>query len=157
VPGRGGRDARRRQGLLGRARARPLGGPGMTAVAPKTDLTPADLISGWHHLEWWVGNARQAAHFLATAFGFEIVAYAGPETGVGDKASYALRQGDIRFVVTSAVTADSPIADHVRRHGDGVRDIALAVKDADHAFDAAVHRGATPVGEHAVATYGETR
>src|SRR5438046_2764276 len=113
---------------------------GARSVAPKSDLAPADLISGWHHLEFWVGNARQAAHYLATAFGFEIVAYAGPETGVGDKASYALQQGDIRFVVTSALTGASPIAEHVRRHGDGVRDIALTVKDASHAFDAAIDR-----------------
>jgi 4-hydroxyphenylpyruvate dioxygenase len=129
----------------------------MTNVLDKTDLAPADLITGWHHLEFWVGNARQAAHFLATAFGFEIIGYAGPETGVIDRASYALAQGDIRFVVTAGLTADSEVTGHVRAHGDGVRDIALSVKEAHSAFDAAVARGAQAKGDDVIATYGDTR
>jgi 4-hydroxyphenylpyruvate dioxygenase len=108
--------------------------------------TAPDLI-GFDHVEWWVGNARHAAHFFAAGFGFTVVAYAGPETGRQDRTSYVLTQGDIRFVVTSALDDASDVADHVRRHGDGVRVIAYRVADAAGAYDRVVARGATGVYE----------
>ena len=116
-----------------------------------------------------MGNARATAGFLCSAFGFHVSAYAGPETGIRDRASYLLEQGSIRLVVTAGLTAESPISNHVSGHGDGVHDIAFLVEDADHAFHEAVRRGATPVEEphdhgdengvvrHAsIATYGDT-
>ncbi|GAC1544725.1 MAG: 4-hydroxyphenylpyruvate dioxygenase [Vulcanimicrobiaceae bacterium] len=111
----------------------------------------------WDHLHFYVGNAKQAAHFYATAFGFRIVAYAGPETGVPDRASYALAQHDLRFVVSSSLGADDSIADHVRAHGDGIRDIALRVGDAAAAFRAAVASGARPIVEPHVREDGDGR
>src|SRR5947209_1001813 len=102
-------------------------------------------IDGWDHVELWVGNAKQAAYFYEHAFGFAPVAYAGPETGVRDRASYALEQGDIRFVLTSALRPDSEITRHVATHADGVRDIALAVPDPADAYRQAVQRGALGV------------
>src|ERR1700722_6139267 len=107
------------------------------------DATPAEFLAGWDHLELWVGNGRVFAHFLQAAFGFTCTAYAGPETGVRDRASYVLEQGAIRLVVTSGLSPDSPVVDHVRRHGDGVRAIALAVSNVDGTFAAAAGRGAT--------------
>ncbi len=94
-----------------------------------------------------MGNARTTAGFLMSAFGFRCTAYAGPETGITAKASYVLEQGDIRFVVSGALSADSPIADHVRKHGDGVHDLAWLVDDATAAHAAAVARGARSVRE----------
>src|ERR1700754_4446899 len=99
------------------------------------DFMPLD---GWDHVELWVGNAKQAAFYYEHAFGFRCTAYAGPETGVRDKASYVLEQGDVRFVVSGALTADSPIAAHVRAHGDGVHDLAWLVDDAGAAYQAAI-------------------
>jgi 4-hydroxyphenylpyruvate dioxygenase len=126
-------------------------------------------IEGWDHLELYVGNAKQSAYFYEHAFGFQQTAYAGPETGVRDRASYVLEQGDIRLVLTSAIRGDHEIARHVLTHGDGVRDIALTVPDATHAYREAVQRGARGVSEPqvvedelgrvelaAVATYGDT-
>jgi 4-hydroxyphenylpyruvate dioxygenase len=126
-------------------------------------------IEGWDHLELWVGNAKQAAYFYEHAFGFQLTAYAGPETGVRDRASYVIEQGDIRLVLTSALRGDNEIARHVLMHGDGVKDIALAVPDATQAYREAVQRGARGVSEPhvdedelgrvelaAIATYGET-
>ena len=107
-------------------------------------------LNGLDYLELYVGNARQAAHFYRTAFGFTPVAYAGLETGVRDRASYVLQQRNIRLVLTAPLGPDGPIAEHVRVHGDGVRDIALAVDDARAAFEAAVSRGARPVLEPVV-------
>jgi 4-hydroxyphenylpyruvate dioxygenase len=104
-------------------------------------------LGGIDHLELWVANARQAKYFYEWGFGFEVTGYAGPETGVRDRASYVLQQGEARLVLTSALRADSPIADHVHRHGDGVKDIALQVRDAAAAFELAVSRGARPVTE----------
>jgi 4-hydroxyphenylpyruvate dioxygenase len=131
-----------------------------------TDFMPLD---GWDHLELWVGNAKQAAYFYEHAFGFTRTAYAGPETGVRDRASYVLEQGDVRLVVTSALREEHEIARHVLRHGDGVKDIALAVPDATEAYRQAVQRGARGVVEphtvedefgrielSAIATYGDT-
>lgn len=105
-----------------------------------TDVMP---LLGYDAIEFWVGNARQAAHYYRTAFGFDVVGYAGPETGVRDRASYVLEQGGIRFVVTAGLAEDSPIVDHQRRHGDGVRDVAFAVPNAEEAFVTAMSRGAT--------------
>jgi 4-hydroxyphenylpyruvate dioxygenase len=107
---------------------------------------PAPSLGGIDHLEWWVGNARTFAGFLSSAFGFDVVAYAGPETGRRDTVSYLLEQGAVRFLVTGALTPESPVAAHVKAHGDGVRDVAFLVEDAAAAYDAAVERGA--VGFH---------
>jgi 4-hydroxyphenylpyruvate dioxygenase len=107
-------------------------------------------IQGYHHIEFYVGNAKQAMHYYRTAFGFTPIAYAGPETGVRDKASWVLRQGDITWVVSAGLTPDSEIATHHHTHGDGVRDIALAVPDAEAAYAMAVERGAVGVSEPTV-------
>src|SRR5687768_12479565 len=113
----------------------------MTAMAQPVPAAPT--LGGIDHLEWWVGNARAFSGFLAAAFGFEPVAYAGPETGRRDRVSYLLQQGRVRFMVSGALHPDSPIAEHVRAHGDGIRDICFLVDDADQAFAAARARGAT--------------
>src|SRR3954447_9664430 len=141
------------------------------AVAP--DPAPAKLdfmpLDGWDYVELWVGNAKQAAYFYEHALGFTRTAYAGPETGVRDRASYVLEQGAIRLVLTSALREDHDIARHCSRHGDGVKDIALAVPDATEAYRQAVQRGARGTVEphradddfgsielSAIATYGGT-
>jgi len=126
-------------------------------------------LLGWDHVEFWVGNAKQAAYFYEHAMGFTRTAYAGPETGVRDRASYVLEQGDVRFVVTSALREEHELTKHHARHGDGVRDIALTVPDATQAYREAVSRGARSVMEPkrdddefgtveraAIATYGDT-
>jgi 4-hydroxyphenylpyruvate dioxygenase len=144
----------------------------MTVIAPRptgTTTPPPPELLGFDHLEWWVGNARQAAHFFASAFGFDAIAYAGPETGVTDRQSYVLRQHEITFVVTSALDGVSEIAEHVRVHGDGVRSVAYTVADAAVAFDRACARGARGLHEPrrcddahgavvqaAIRTYGDT-
>ena len=116
----------------------------MTATIDRDVQSPApvDLFLGWDHLEWWVGNARAFTAFLCGGFGFEVTAYAGPETGVMDRVSYVVEQGAVRFVVTGALSPHSPIAMSVREHGDGVHDVAIAVSDAAAAYDAALARGA---------------
>lgn len=86
------------------------------------------------HVELYVNNAKQAVHYYQSIFGFELVAYAGLETGIRDRASYVLQQGNIRFVLTSPLTGDSPIAEHCRIHGDGVKDISMLVKDVHTAY-----------------------
>ena len=141
-----------------------------TATLPSTE-TVADTfpINGTDYIEFWVGNARQAALYYRAAFGFELVGYRGPETGTRDRASYLLQQDKVRFVLTTAIKSTGQIADHVHRHGDGVRDIALWVDDARTAFAAAVERGAKPAMEPtvlrddngeiviaAIHTYGDT-
>jgi 4-hydroxyphenylpyruvate dioxygenase len=126
-------------------------------------------LLGWDSVEFWVGNAKQAAYFYEHAMGFTRTAYAGPETGVRDRASYVLEQNDVRFVFTSALREDHEITKHHARHGDGVRDIALTVPDATQAYREAVSRGARGVMEPqrfedeygsielaAIATYGDT-
>ena len=126
-------------------------------------------IEAWDHLELWVGNAKQAAFYYERAFGFTPAAYAGPETGVRDRASYLLEQGDIRLVLTSGLSSGSEICQFAAKHGDGVRDIALTVPDASAAFEHTTARGARPVGEPewreddfgrvqlaSIATYGDT-
>jgi 4-hydroxyphenylpyruvate dioxygenase len=122
-----------------------------------------------HHVEFWVGNARQAAFFYRNAFGFSQLAYRGQETGSREMASYALAQGKATFVMSTPLTGSHPAAEHIRRHGDGVRDIALEVDDADLAFEQALARGAQAaeaphdledsfgsVRHAAIRTYGDT-
>jgi 4-hydroxyphenylpyruvate dioxygenase len=131
-----------------------------------TDFLP---INGTDHIEFYVGNAKQSALFYQYAFGFELVAYAGPETGVRDQASYVLRQNKITLVLTTSLQPDSEISEHVRKHGDGVKVLALWVDDARKSFEETVVRGAEiarkpevltdEFGEVVVAsikTYGET-
>jgi 4-hydroxyphenylpyruvate dioxygenase len=110
----------------------------------KEDFLP---LNGTDHVEFYVGNARQSAHYYRSAFGMTLTAYSGPETGVRDRASYVLEQGKIRFVLTTALRPDHPIAEHVREHGDGVRDIALEVDDVDSAYRETTKRGARSVRE----------
>src|SRR5213596_228441 len=99
-------------------------------------------LEGWDHVELWVGNAKQAAYFYEHAFGFTPTAYSGPETGVRDRASYVLEQGDIRLVLTSGLRTDSDVTQFACRHGDGAKNIALRVPDATEAYRQAVQRGA---------------
>ena len=130
------------------------------------DLLP---LNGTDHIEFYVGNAKQAAIYYQAAFGFELVAYKGPETGVRDIVSYVLQQGKIRFVLTSALHADHEIAKHVALHGDGVKVLALWVDDAVASYELTVGRGAESVFEPvtledefgkviiaSIKTYGET-
>jgi len=138
----------------------------LAAPAATTDTFP---INGTDYIEFFVGNAKQAAHFYRSAFGYELQGYRGPETGVRDRASYLLVQNKVRLVLTSALGPDHEIARHVGLHGDGVRDLALWVDDAREAYSAAVERGAQSVHEPkvlkddggeivvaAIRTYGDT-
>lgn len=141
-----------------------------TLTAPEVGIEQdAFPINGTDYVEFYVGNAKQASHYYRAAFGYSLVAYCGPETGVRDRASYLLQQGKIRLVLTTAMSPDSPIAAHVHKHGDGVRDYALWVDDARLAYATAVERGAIAVqeprvveDEHghvvlaAIGTYGDT-
>ncbi|QEC50730.1 4-hydroxyphenylpyruvate dioxygenase [Baekduia soli] len=104
-------------------------------------------LHGIDHVELFVGNAKQAAYYYRHAFGFRLVAYSGLETGTRDRASYVLQQGRIRLVLTGALHSDSPIAEHHRRHGDGVKVIALSVPSVDRAWQEATSRGAEGVAE----------
>ena len=113
-------------------------------MGQNADFMPID---GWDHLELYVGNAKQAAFFYEHAFGFTKTAYAGPETGVRDRASYVLEQDDIRLVLTSGLGPGSEITRFACAHGDGVRDTALTVPDAANAYREAVQRGARGVRE----------
>ncbi|MFN8549174.1 MAG: 4-hydroxyphenylpyruvate dioxygenase [Candidatus Eisenbacteria bacterium] len=130
---------------------------------------PALPIREIDHVEFYVGNARQAAHFYRTAFGLDQIGYRGPETGARDRASYLLTQGNIRFVLTTPLEPEGPIARHIAKHGDGVRDIALRVDDATAVYEQALARGARSVEaptviegmggrikRAAIATYGDT-
>ena len=99
-------------------------------------------LQGTDYVEFYVGNAKQAAHYYKTAFGFQSLAYAGPETGVKDKASYVIRQNKLTFVLTTPVRANNEIADHIYKHGDGVKVIALKVDDATTAWEETTKRGA---------------
>jgi 4-hydroxyphenylpyruvate dioxygenase len=142
-----------------------------TTTAPEVATTPQDAfpINGTDYIEFFVGNAKQSAMFYRAALGFRLVAYRGPETGVRDRASYLLEQGKIRLVLTSPLSPDGFVAEHVRKHGDGVRDLAFWVDDARTAYETAIERGATSVQEPtvhtddhgevviaAIATYGDT-
>jgi 4-hydroxyphenylpyruvate dioxygenase len=121
-----------------------------------TDFLP---LNGTDHVEFYVGNAKQAAHYYKSAFGFQNLAYAGPETGVRDRASYVLQQGKIRLVLTTPLKSDHPIAEHIKKHGDGVKILALSVDDAYDAFKQTTSRGATPYQEPQTIAdeYGEVR
>jgi len=126
-------------------------------------------INGTDHVEFYVGNAKQSAHFYRSAFGHSLVAYSGPETGQRDKVSYVLQQDKIRLVLTTPLTPEGPIADHIKLHGDGVKSIALWVDDAESAYRETTKRGGRGIMEprtmkddkgevklSAIATYGET-
>jgi 4-hydroxymandelate synthase len=102
-------------------------------------------ISGIDHIELYVGDARQAAFYLCTAFGFKICGQGGPETGLAGQRSLLLRQGEIQVVLTSGLVADHPATDYVRRHGDGVAIVAIGVDDAEQAYARLVDRGAAPI------------
>ncbi|HMI77894.1 MAG TPA: 4-hydroxyphenylpyruvate dioxygenase [Ferruginibacter sp.] len=131
-----------------------------------TDFLP---LHGTDYVEFYVGNAKQAAHFYKTAFGFQSLAYAGPETGMKDKVSYVIRQNKLTFVLTTPLRTDNLIADHIYKHGDGVKVLALKVDDAAKAFEETTKRGAKAYMETTVLkddngelvlsgihTYGET-
>jgi 4-hydroxyphenylpyruvate dioxygenase len=138
------------------------------AFAEAQDFLP---LKGIDHVEFWVGNARQSAHYFRALWGFTPIAYAGLETGVRDRTSYVMRRNDITIVLTGALGPDSEIARHVHDHGDGVKDIAFAVDDAAASFRETTSRGAKPAIEpveldggedgilrrSAVYTYGEVR
>lgn len=122
-----------------------------------------------HHVEFYVGNAKQAEFYYRKAFGFSRAGYSGLETGNRETTSYLMRQTNINFVLTTPLSPEHPAAEHIKQHGDGVRDIAFLVEDADHAFNEAVKRGATAVTlphdlsdengnvrHAAIATYGDT-
>jgi 4-hydroxyphenylpyruvate dioxygenase len=137
-----------------------------TPTETKKDFLP---LNGTDYVEFYVGNAKQAAHFYRSAFGMRLTAYRGPETGTRDRASWLVEQDKIRMVFTTALSPDHPVAEHVRLHGDGVRDIALWVDDAESAYRETTARGAKGVREpetlrddhgevriSAIATYGDT-
>jgi 4-hydroxyphenylpyruvate dioxygenase len=140
---------------------------GLVAYDAERDPFP---VTGWDAVVWAVGNATQAALYFQLAYGMELVAYSGPETGNRDHHAYVLRSGAVRFVLKGAVSPGSPVADHHRRHGDGITDIALEVPDVDRCVTHARSRGATVLEEPhdvtdsrgtvrvaAIAAYGETR
>ncbi|WP_066829417.1 4-hydroxyphenylpyruvate dioxygenase [Rufibacter ruber] len=131
-----------------------------TATDLKKD-TPVDFLplNGTDYLEFYVGNAKQSAYYYQSAFGYELVAYAGPETGVRDRASYVLQQGKVRLVLTTSLQPDSAISEHVRLHGDGVKVMALWVDDAYKAYEETTLRGAKSAGEPQTLTdeFGEVK
>src|SRR5690349_17779 len=132
----------------------------------RADFLP---LNGTDYVEFYVGNARQAAHYYRSAFGMQLIAYRGPETGTRDRSSYMVQQGKIRFMLTTPLQPEGPVADHVRLHGDGVHEIALWVDDAASAYRETAKRGARGIleptvfsDEHgevkisAIAAYGDT-
>ncbi len=138
----------------------------LSAAGVATDPFP---INGTDYIEFHCGNAKQASHYYRAAFGFQLAGYSGPETGVRDRARYLLTQGKVRFVLTSALAPESPIAQHHLTHGDGVRDLALWVDDCRQAWAYVTSHGATTVQEPtvlrdqrgevviaAIRTYGDT-
>ena len=143
-----------------------------TTIQPSvTNNTSTDFLplQGTDYVEFYVGNAKQAAHFYKTAFGFQSLAYAGPETGTRDKVSYVIRQNKLTFVLTTPLRSGNSVADHIYKHGDGVKVLALKVEDATKAFDETIKRGGKPYmqptilkdddGEvvlSGIHTYGET-
>ena len=142
---------------------------GQDVKAVENDAEDFLPINGTDYVEFYVGNAKQAAHFYAAAFGFEIVGYRGPETGVRDRTSFLCVQDKVRFVFTGTLQNEGPVAEHVALHGDGVKDLALWVDDARSAFEESTKRGAVVIrepevlsDEHgevvvaAIGTYGET-
>ena len=125
-----------------------------SVAAAAADSTQTDFLplKGTDHVEFYVGNARQAAYFYRAAFGMRLVAYAGPETGQRDRASYVVQQGKIRFVLTTPLRSDHPIAQHIQLHGDAVRVVALWVDDARSAWHETTSRGAVSVEEPHIVT-----
>src|SRR5947209_1629015 len=137
-----------------------------TQVMSEQDFMP---IQNFDYLEFYVGDSMQAAYYLEHAWGFLPIAYAGLETGIRDHSSYALEQGNVRLVVTSALGPEGEIAEHVKMHGDGVKTIALRVDDAERAYSEATKRAARglvePVAQRddygfaktaTIAIYGDT-
>ncbi|MBX7156245.1 MAG: 4-hydroxyphenylpyruvate dioxygenase [Bacteriodetes bacterium] len=126
------------------------------AVSTAQDFLP---INGTDYIELYVGNAKQAAHFYRTAFGFKWIAYAGPETGLRDRASYVLQQEKIRLILTTPMHPNNPVADHIYQHGDGVKTLALWVDDAQKSWEETTKRGAVSVQEPTTLTdeHGEVR
>ncbi len=135
-------------------------------ISIQEDFLP---LQGTDYVEFYVGNAKQAAHFYKTAFGFQSLAYAGPETGMKDRASYAVRQNKLTFVFTTPLRSQNAIADHIYRHGDGVKILALKVDDATDAWKQTTERGGKSYLEphslkdengevvvSGICTYGET-
>ena len=116
----------------------------VTATTDKKQAIQTDFLplEGTDYVEFYVGNAKQAAHYYMSAFGFQALAYAGPETGVKDKASYAVRQHKLTFVLTTPIRTDNTIADHIYKHGDGVKALSLRVQDATKAWEETTRRGA---------------
>ncbi|UOQ52430.1 4-hydroxyphenylpyruvate dioxygenase [Hymenobacter cellulosivorans] len=143
-----------------------------TMTSPEVQAHPAHdflPLKGTDYVEFYVGNAKQSAYYYQAAFGFELVAYAGPETGLRDRASYVLQQGKIRFVLTTSLLPDSDITRHVAQHGDGVKVMALWVDDARKSWEETTKRGARSAFEpltiedefgsvtlSGIYTYGET-
>ncbi len=141
-----------------------------TLKEPKSQITEDFLpLNGTDHIEFYCGNAKQSAYYYQSAWGYELIAYAGPETGVRDKASYVLQQGKIRLVLTTAMSAEHEVSQHQLKHGDGVKVLALWVDDAAKSFEETTKRGAKAVmqpttlkdenGEvviSAIQTYGDT-
>jgi 4-hydroxyphenylpyruvate dioxygenase len=117
--------------------------PTTVAAPAKVPATEADFLplEGTDYVEFYVGNAKQAAHFYKTAFGFQSLAYSGPETGVKEKASYVIRQNKLTFVLTTPLKPEGAISDHIRKHGDGVKFLALRVPDATSAWKETTKRG----------------
>ena len=116
--------------------------PSVLAPEKKQNTTEDFLpLQGTDYVEFYVGNAKQAAHYYKTAFGFQSLAYAGPETGVKERASYVIRQNKLTFVLTTPIRNDNEIADHIYKHGDGVKVLALKVEDATSAWEETTKRG----------------
>jgi 4-hydroxyphenylpyruvate dioxygenase len=109
-----------------------------SSSSAETDFLP---LQGTDYVEFYVGNAKQAAHFYKTAFGFQSLAYSGPETGTKEKASYVIRQNKLTFVLTTPLRSNNPITDHIHKHGDGVKVLALKVEDATSAWEETTKRG----------------
>ena len=145
--------------------------PQQFAADPRTEESLQDFLplEGTDHVEFYVGNAKQASHYYRSAFGMKLTAYSGPETGQRDRASYVVEQGKIRFVLSTAVRQTHPISQPVQRPGDGVKVIALGVTDAEEAWRATTSRGAQSIQKPtelrdafgavllaSIATYGET-
>lgn len=143
----------------------------MQSLVVEKEMAAKDFLplNGTDHLELYVGNAKQSAHYYKTAFGFRTVAYAGPETGTRDRASYVLQQGKIRLVLTTPLRSESPIMEHIAKHGDGVKILALWVDDAYQSYAETIKRGARSYQEPqtlqdefgevrtaGIYTYGET-
>jgi 4-hydroxyphenylpyruvate dioxygenase len=146
--------------------SQPSASPAISETTASADFLP---LKGIDHVEFYVGNARQAAYFYRAAFGMSLVAYAGPETGQRDRATYVVQQGKIRFALTTPLRSGNAIAEHVHRHGDAVRVIALWVDDARSAWEETTRRGASSVAEpstlsddhgqvivSSIRTYGDT-